>query len=148
MANGSFSKSGMFFVGFFCGILLAAAAGLMGAKYLINNPQVVLGRVASAGMGKLIQKTAASAPREYIGRKQDEIAVTAQAFAKAYSEQKITPEDVQAIGVKVMSVLADQKISQQEIDEVLRLMQRYAGVTPAVNPAPDTAAVSGSSPVN
>jgi hypothetical protein len=148
MANGSFSKSGMFFIGLFCGILLAAAAGLMGAKYLINNPQIVLGRVASAGMGRLIQKTAESAPREYIGRKQDEIAVTAQAFAKAYSEQKITPEDVQAIGVKVMSVLADQKINQQEIDEVLRMMQRYAGVTAAVTPVPDAPASPDANPVN
>jgi hypothetical protein len=148
MANGSFSKAGMFFVGLFCGILLAAAAGLMGAKYLINNPQIVIGRVALAGMGKLIQKTAASAPREYIGRKQDEIAVTAQAFAKAYSEQKVTPEDVQAIGVKVMSVLADQKISQQEIDEVLRMMQRYAGMPAAVNPAPEAPATPGANPVN
>ncbi len=148
MANGSFSKSGMFFIGFFCGILIAAAAALMGAKYLINNPQVVLGRVASAGMGRLIQKTAESAPREYIGRKQDEIAVTAQAFARAYSEQKITPEDVQAIGVKVMTVLADQKINQQEIDEVLRMMQRYAGVTQAVAPAPEAPSASEAGPVN
>jgi len=129
MGNGSFSKSGMFFVGFFCGILLAAAAGLMGARYLIHNPQVVMGKIATAGMGRIIQKTAESAPREYIGQKQDEIAVTAQAFARAYSEQKVTSEDVQAIGVKVLSVLADQKINQQEIDEVLRMMQGYAGVT-------------------
>jgi hypothetical protein len=148
MANGSFSKTGMFFIGFFCGILLAAAAGLMGAKYLINNPQIVMTKVASAGMGRLIQKTAESAPREYIGRKQDEIAVTAQAFAKAYSEQKVTPEDVQAIGVKVMSVLADQKINQNEIDDVLRMMQRYAGMTAVVPPVTAAPAVPEANPVN
>jgi hypothetical protein len=147
MANGSFSKSGMFFIGLFCGILLAAAAGLMGAKYLINNPQIVMTKVASAGIGKMIQRTAESAPREYIGQKQDEIAVTAQAFAKAYSEQKVTPEDIQAIGIKVMSVLADQKISQNEIDDVLRMMQRYAGVTAAVTPVPAAPAVPEANPV-
>lgn len=138
MGNGNFSKSGMFFIGFFCGILVLAAAGLFGAQYLLKHPQVLIGKVATAGVGKLIQKTAASAPREYIGQKQDEIAVTAQAFARAYSEQRVTPEDVQAIGVKVLSVLADQKISQQEIDEVLRMMQRYAGVTEAAGAGADT----------
>jgi hypothetical protein len=102
-------------------------------------------KVATAGIGRMIQKTAESAPREYIGQKQDEIAVTAQAFARAYSEQKVTPEDVQAIGVKVMSVLADQKINQNEIDDVLRLMQRYAGVPAAVAPVP---AAPEANPVN
>jgi hypothetical protein len=136
MSNGSFSKAGMFFIGFFCGILVLAAVGLIGARYLLKNPQLVMGKVATVSVGRLIQKTAESAPREYIGSKQDEIAVTAQAFAKAYSEQKVTAEDVQAIGVKVLSVLADQKITQQEIDEVLRMMQRYAGVPEAAPAGP------------
>ena len=105
-----------------------------------------MGKVASVSVGKLIQKTAESAPREYIGSKQDEIAVTAQAFAKAYSEQKVTPEDVQAIGVKVLSVLADQKITQQEIDEVFRMMQRYAGVPEAARPGLDTPAAPEANP--
>jgi hypothetical protein len=131
MGNGRFSKSGMFFVGFFSGILVIAAAAILLANYVMKHPQLVIGKVATVSVGRLIQQTAATAPREYIGKKQDEIAVTAQAFARAYSEQKVTPEDVQAIGVKVLSVLADQKITQQEIDEVLRMMQRYAGVTNA-----------------
>ena len=143
MSDGHFSKSGMFFVGFFCGILVLAAAGLIGVQYLLKNPQIMIGKVATVGVGKMIQKTAASAPREYIGQKQDEIAVTAQAFAKAYSEQRVTPEDVQAIGVKVLSVLADQKITQQEIDEVLRTMQGYAGVTETSRPGSDAPAAQG-----
>jgi hypothetical protein len=128
MGNEKFSKSGMFFVGFFTGILLVAASVIALANYVLKNPQLVMGKVATVSVGKLIQKTAATAPREYIGKKQDEIAVTAQAFAKAYSEQKVSPEDVQAIGMKVLGVLADQKITQQEIDDVLRMMQLYAGV--------------------
>jgi hypothetical protein len=148
MGNGRFSKSGMFFVGFFTGILLVAAAAIVIANYVIKNPQWVMGKVATVSVGKLIRKTAATAPREYIGQKQDEIAVTAQAFAKAYSEQRVTPEDVQAIGVKVLSVLADQKITQQEIDEVLRMMQRYAGMPKSAQPAPDAPVQPEANPGN
>ena len=148
MGNGHFSKSGMFFIGFFAGILVVAAAAIVLANYVLKNPQLVMGKVATVSMGKLIQKTAATAPREYIGQKQDEIAVTAQAFAKAYSEQKVTPEDVQAIGVKVLSVLADQKITQQEIDEVLRMMQRYAGVVESDQESPDVPVTPDENPGN
>lgn len=132
MGNGHFSKAGMFFVGFFTGILVLSFAGILAARYVMKNPQAVMAKVAYPQMGKIIEKTVATAPKEYIGQKQDDIAVTAQAFARAYSENRITPDDVQLLGARVFAVLSDQQITQSEIDDLLRTMRAYAGVPESV----------------
>lgn len=139
MGNGHFSKAGMFIVGFFSGILFLSLAGIFAARYVMKNPQAVMARVAYPQVGRMIEKTVATAPKEYIGQKQDDIAVTAQAFARAYSENRITPDDVQLLGARVFAVLSDQQITQAEIDDLLRTMRAYAGVPdPVSEPAPVT----------
>ncbi len=132
MSNGHFSKAGMFFVGFFTGILLLSLAGILAARYVMKNPQAVMTKVAYPQVSRMIEKTVATAPKEYIGQKQDDIAVTAQAFARAYSENRITPDDVQLLGARVFAVLSDQQITQAEIDDLLRTMRAYAGVPESV----------------
>jgi hypothetical protein len=127
MGNGNFSKSGMFFVGFFVGILVAALVLIGAARYVIQNPRKFLGKAADLGVSRIIEKTMASAPKQYIGQKQEDIAATAQVFANAYSQNRIKPEDLQALGGKVVSIMADQKITPEEIDEVLQMMKRVAG---------------------
>jgi hypothetical protein len=134
MGNGHFSRVGMFTVGFFTGILVVAVAGLFLVRILLRNPQAVIAKLAVPKVAQIVQKTVATAPREYIGEKQDDIAVTAQAVARAYSENRITPDDMQDIGTKVFSVMADQRITPQEIDEVLRMLKEYAGEPSGVSP--------------
>jgi hypothetical protein len=140
MSNGHFSKMGMFFVGFFTGILLLSLAGVIAAGYVLKNPQAVMAKVAYPQVGKIIEKTAATAPKEYIGQKQDDIAVTAQAFARAYSESRISPDDIQLLGARVFAVLSDQQITPAEIDDLLRTMKAYAGVPESI---PDSGTGSG-----
>jgi len=124
--SGRFSKGGMFAVGFFSGVLVSALVLILLVGYLWRHPQAVLVKAADFGVKKVIEKTVESAPREYIGQKQDEIAVTAQKFAKAFSESRISPGDMQMLSAKMLGILADQKITQGEIDEMLRSMNQFA----------------------
>jgi hypothetical protein len=133
MSNDHFSKTGMFFVGFFTGILLLALAGIFAAGYTLRHPQAVMAKVGYPQMGKMIEKTVSTAPKEYIGRKGDDIAVTAQAFARAYSENRISSDDVQLLGARIFAVMADQQITPAEIDEILRTMRAYAGLSDSVS---------------
>ena len=121
-----FSKAGMFFMGFFSGLLVAAALLVVSAGYVFKHPQIVLTKAGDFGVGRVFEKTMESAPKEYIGKKQDEIAVTAQQFAKAFSENRISPADMQLITARLVSVMADQQITQDEVDETLRMMNRFA----------------------
>ncbi|HEX9934864.1 MAG TPA: hypothetical protein VGB38_06670 [bacterium] len=121
-----FSKAGMFFIGFFSGLLAAAVLLVVSAGYVFKHPQIVLTKAGDFGIRRVFEKTVESAPREYIGQKQDEIAVTAQKFAKAFSESRISPADMQLITVRLVSVMADQKITPDEVDETLRMMNRFA----------------------
>ena len=126
MGNGNFSKTGMFFIGFFTGILIMALILIGAARYFVTNPQKVIGKVAAAGVSRAIEKTMASAPKQYIGQKQEEIAATAQTFANAYSQNRISPDNIQALGGKVVSIMADQRITPEEIDEVLQMMKQVS----------------------
>lgn len=116
----------MFLIGFFSGILVAALVLIAMAGFFLRNPQMVLTHAVDLGAKRLVQKTMESAPREYIGQKQDEIAVSAQKFAKAFSENRISPADMQMLSAKFLGMLADQKITQQEIDEMLRMINQFA----------------------
>lgn len=122
----SFSKPGMFFVGFFSGILIAALVLFFLAGYFLKHPQAIIVKAANLGVNRVIEKTVESTPREYIGLKQDEIAGTAQNFAKAFSENRIAPADMQMLGAMMMGILADQKITEKEIDDMLRSMNQFA----------------------
>jgi len=121
-----FSKGGMFLVGFFAGMLAAAAVLFLLAGYVIRNPQAVAGKVAQMGMRRVVQKTVEAVPKEYVGEKQDAIASTAQNVAKAFSENRISPEDVQSVASRFFDMMSDQKLSPGEIDEMLGLINRAA----------------------
>jgi hypothetical protein len=138
MSNGGFSKGGSFFVGFLLGLLAAALAGFLSARYILRHPQQVMARVAMPRVNQMVQRTMSSAPREYIGEKQDDIGTTAHALARAYSEGRVTPEDMQAIGGRLFAMMADQQITPKEIDEVLRMIHKYAG-------SPDSSAAAPAS---
>ena len=84
-----FSRGGMFAIGFLLGILLTLLilAGITG--YAMKHPQQVLVKVADYGIRQTVQKTAQSMPRDYIGKRQEDIARSAQRFAQAFSENRI-----------------------------------------------------------
>jgi hypothetical protein len=121
-----FSRGGMFAIGFLLGILLTLLilAGITG--YFMKHPQQVLVKVADYGIQQTVKKTAGSMPRDYIGARQDDIAKSAQQFAQAFSENKITQHEMGLIGRQFFLVMADQKITPDEIDRLLRMIDQYA----------------------
>jgi hypothetical protein len=120
-----FSRGGMFAIGFFSGVLLTLliAAGVIG--YAMKHPQQVLVKVADYGVRQTIQKTAQSMPKDYIGQRQNDIARSAQQFASAFSENRITQNEMGLIGKQFFVVMADQKITPDEIDHLLRTIDQY-----------------------
>jgi hypothetical protein len=120
-----FSKGGMFMVGFMSGVLVAAAVLAVTAGYVIKHPQAVLNKAVNLGAKQIVQRTLETAPKEYIGQKQDEIASSAQKFSKAFSENRISPADVQLLSAHLFGMLADQKITREEIDSMLKLVNGF-----------------------
>ena len=121
-----FSRGGMFAIGFLSGILftLLILAGVIG--YAMKHPQQVLVKVADYGVRQTIQKTAQSMPKDYIGQRQNDIAKSAQQFASAFSENRITQNEMGLIGRQFFVVMADQKITPDEIDHLLRTIDQYS----------------------
>jgi hypothetical protein len=120
------SKAGTFFIGFLVGILVSAAIVLVLAGYFIKHPKSIIDKAADVAVERVVEKTVQSVPKDYIGRQQEEIANTARRFADAFSQNRITPAQMNMLAKKMLAVIADQKITQNEIDEILRLMNRYA----------------------
>jgi len=126
------SKFGAFVGGVFFGILIAAVAMLLFMRYFIRNPQTVLSRAENLGVQKVVekaveksvQKTVASIPQDVVAVRQDDINRTVQNLTEAYSENRITPTDMQLIAGKFFGMMADQKITPEEMDEMLRFMNR------------------------
>jgi hypothetical protein len=128
------SKFGMFIFGFFFGIVISAAAAFLGARYIMQNPQVVIEKAGDLGADRVVkkavetsmQKTVASIPQDVVAVRQDDINRTVQNLTQAYSENRITPTDMQLIAGKFFGMMADQKITPQEMDEMLNFMNRMA----------------------
>ncbi|MBN2104505.1 hypothetical protein JW835_10745 [bacterium] len=128
------SRIGNFILGFFFGILLSLGGIYFTARYAIKNPQVITERARDLGMEKMVEKaveksvqrTVASIPRDVVSVRQDDINRTVQNLTQAYSENRITPTDMQLIAGKFFGMMADQKITPQEMDELLNFMNQMA----------------------
>jgi len=128
------SKIGVFILGFFFGILMSAAIAFFMVRYTIQNPQVVTSRIRDLGVNKVVekaveksvQKTVMAIPQNVVAVRQDDINHTVQNLTQAYSENRITPADMQLIAGKFFGMMADQKITPQEMDALLNFINQIA----------------------
>jgi len=120
------SRTGAFFIGFFLGALVTVLVLVGLAGYVIRHPNVVMNKAMDIGINRVVNKTIQSAPQEYIGQRQDDIANTAQKLAQAYSQNRISPAEMDGLARKMFAVMADQQITQKEIDDLLKTMNRLA----------------------
>lgn len=116
----------MFFLGFFVGILVSAAAAVGLAGYLIRHPQTVMVKAADVAVKHVVEKAVESVPRDYIGQRQDDIAASAHRFSQAFSQNRVTSAEMNTLARQMVAVIADQQITETEIDNLLRLMDSYA----------------------
>lgn len=128
------SKIGLFFLGLFTGVILCAGAAFFMARYVMQHPQAAAFRAQKLGMDKVVekaveksvQKTVSSIPRDMVAVRQQDINHTVQNLTRAYSENRITPTDMQLIAGKFFGMMADQKITPQEMDAMLTFMNQMA----------------------
>jgi len=120
------SRTGSFFIGFFLGALITVLIGIGLAGYLIRHPQVVMNKAVDMGLNRVVNKTIQTVPQTYIGQRQNDIATTAQKLAQAYSENRISPAEMDGLARKVFTAMADQQITKQEIDDLLKIMNQLA----------------------
>ena len=119
------SKAGTFFIGFLLGILASAVVVIVLAGYLLKHPRIIIDKAADLAVDRVVEKTVQTVPKDYIASQQEEIADTARRFADAFSQNRITPAQMNILAKKMLAVIADQKITQIEIDEILRMMNSY-----------------------
>lgn len=127
-------RIGTFLTGFFIGILFAVISEVFILRQIIQNPQNVWYKAQNMGMDRVMQrvveksveKTVATIPKEVIAVKQQDINQTVANLTQAYAENKLTPMDMQLIAGQVFGMMTDQKITPQEIDELLRYLNEMS----------------------
>ncbi|MBN2416829.1 hypothetical protein JXO52_13360 [bacterium] len=122
-------RAGVFFSGFFTGILFTALAGLAAFFYVLDNPPAAALKVGKAGMSRVVKRVSRTIPKDYMQLHQDEITDVLSRFVRAYAAGLITPEDMDTLTQKGFEFSADQTISESEIDQMLQLIRTYADRT-------------------
>jgi hypothetical protein len=124
------SRIVLFIAGFFSGLIVSALIVVGVAYYAIQYPQKVIVRAVDFGIDKAVEKTVEktiqSIPKDYIGKRQGEITSSAERFARAFSQDRISQEEANGIARQFLTSMADQQITPQEIDDLLRLVNRCA----------------------
>lgn len=121
-----------FLAGFFTALILAGVSGFFLVQYAMRHPQDVADRAARMGMVRTVEKTVVrtvtrtvhSIPRDEVARRQERIDRTVQNLTRAFTENRLSYEDIQILGDRAFGAAADQKITPQEIDELLDLAER------------------------
>ena len=121
------SRAGSVIVGFFIGVLFTVFVMFLFIRYAMAHPKTVLVHAGRIGVQQIAARTVESVPKEYLGRKQDEIAASVQNFADALSKNKISQEQMRMLASKVFTIVADQNISDREMDDLLRTVNRLSG---------------------
>jgi len=117
------SRGKMFLIGFLTGIIMTVmiVAGITG--YFISYPQKILKKAVDLGMDRVIERTIHSIPKEYIEQHQQKITEHFQRFARAYTKDRVSSEDISILGRKIVTVIQEQRITTNEMDEILHLVK-------------------------
>ena len=121
-----FSKTGVFITGLIVGIVISGLMAIGFATYIVRNPQKVIVKVIDMGMDRVIERTIQTIPQDYIGQRQTEISMTAEKFAQAYSQNRISPEEMNFLASTFFQTIADQQITPAEIDRLLQLINQVS----------------------
>ena len=119
-------RVGIFFIGFFVGILVSALVVVGLAGYLIRHPKTLIEKAADVAVDRIVERAVQSVPKDFIAKRQEAIANSAHRLAQAYSENRITPAEMNLLAKKMFAAVADQKITPGEIDEILQFINRFS----------------------
>ena len=114
--------------GFFIGVLCTAGVLYAFVRYTLSHPQKIVKHAGTVAVNRVVVKTVESAPRDYIGKNQADIARSVQGFADAFSKNRISQTDMQRLAGKMFAMVADQRITEKEMADMLRTMNAMAGI--------------------
>ena len=118
------SKRGIFFAGVITGLCAAALFVIIGVFYILKNPQKVMDKAFDMGVRQAVVQTMRSVPRDYIAQRKDDMVESVNRFLQAYSQGLLSPQELQGLTQKAFAATADQKITPEEIDEILKTMNQ------------------------
>jgi hypothetical protein len=118
-------KTSKFLIGFVSGMLFTVLLVVASVFYLIKNPQKVMNKAFDMGVRRAVVQTLRSIPRDYIHMNKDEMVESVNHFLQAYSEGRLSSQELQDITQKAFAAIADQKITPEEIDEILKTMNQH-----------------------
>ncbi len=121
-----FSKTGVFMTGFIVGLLVSGLVVIGLGAYLLQHPQEVIVRVVDMGMDRVIERTVQTIPQDYVTQRQAEISTSAEKFAQAFSQNRISSEEMNILASAFFQTIADQQITPAEIDRFLQLINQVA----------------------
>ncbi len=121
-----FSKMGVFITGFIVGIVVSVLIAVGLVRYIVQHPQKMIVKAIDMGMDQVVERTVQTMPKDYIGQRQVEISSSAEKFAQAFSQNRISSEEMNSLARAFFQVIADQQITPVEIDHLLDLINQYA----------------------
>lgn len=128
------SGFGKFWAGLATGILISVAAGLIVLLGAMKNPRILLKGAQRFGLEQAVEKTAIRAasqtlqtiPKEYVALRQEVIGTTVRKLTDAYSNNKLSDNDISKITGRFYESIADQNVSPEEIDQILKMVDEVA----------------------
>jgi hypothetical protein len=119
------SRGKWFFLGWLTGmisiLLLILAAGLI----VMKNPGIVLSGLAGKRVEKVVTRTLQTIPKETIREKHDEIIEAVRHLSYAYADDRLPPTALQDLSSRTFTAVADQQVTAEEIDDLIRSIHRY-----------------------
>ena len=128
------SGFGKFWAGLATGILVSIAVGLIFLLSAMRNPRMLLKGAQKFGLVQAVEKTAVRAasktlqtiPKEYVALRQEVIGTTVRKLTDAYSDNKLNDQDISRLTGRFYESIADQNVSPEEIDQILKMVDEVA----------------------
>lgn len=123
------NSAGIFFGGLVTGLVISALAGILVVSVFAGNPRRMAGIADRFGLVQVVEKTVVrtvsrtihSIPKQQVADRQIRINDSVQKLTSAYAQGKLTIEDVEVLSDRIYQAVADQKVSEKEIDGILDL---------------------------
>jgi len=120
-------KKRVFLRGLLLGFVLALVLLSSFAGYFWMNRSQYAASAVDYVAGEMLWKLFRHFPDGYVTRNRDRVVEALDNFTNAASYGRITKKDFRAIADKVMASVKDRKMTYQEIDAILELMNEAAG---------------------
>jgi len=121
------SRVGAVVAGFFIGVLFTVLVMFLFIRYALAHPKTIMVHAGRIGVQQMAARTVESMPKDYLGKKQKEIAASVQNFADALSKNKISETDMRRLAGKMFAIVADQNITDAEMDDMIRSLNALSG---------------------